>query len=102
MAYFGDHYWSDVDASASFQPQIEPAQPKWDAIAVVEEFWWSDNESSEGDDPLLIDNTQFWGDNYFVDIVNGQKVRNYFAAEMDKKARYAIPFIKNMKRLIGR
>ena len=100
VAYFGDHFWSDAHASATFQPQGTPAQPKWDGIAVLEEMWWIDNESSEGSDPLLIDNSRFWGDSFFFDTVNNQQVRNYFMAELDKVARYAVPFVKNIKRLI--
>ena len=67
---------------------------------MVEEMWWIDNESSEGKDPLLIDNSPNWGENFFIDTVNGQKVRNYFMAKVDKVARYAVPFVKNIRRFI--
>ena len=65
----------------------------------MEEMWQFENDSSEGKDPLLIDNSQYWGNNFFVDTVNGSDVRNYFIAEMDKVGRYAVPFLKNINRL---
>ena len=64
---------------------------------MIEDFWWFDNSSSMGKDPLLLDHSAYWGDNYFVDTINGQPVKNYFVAQVEKVARYAIPFVKNMQ-----
>lgn len=99
IAYFGDHFWSDVHAAGTFSPRDAP---KWDSIAVVEEFWRFDKQSSCGSDPRLLSNEMYWGDNYFLDQVPYQEapVKNYFVAEMEKVARYAVPFAKNIKQLI--
>jgi len=45
--------------------------------------------------PSLIDTRSFWGPNYFLD---GSK-RNYFVAEAESVARYAIPFVRNINLL---
>ena len=50
-----------------------------------------------GKDPLLLDHSAYWGDNYFVDTINGQPVKNYFVAQVENVARYAVPFDKNMQ-----
>ena len=112
IAYFGDHFWSDVQAGATFVPQgFTSEQKKWDAIAVIEELWRFDNESSMGKDPLLLDNSAFWGENFFIDNTVPQEeqssteamtsaVKNYFVAELEKVARYALPFVKNMEWLM--
>ena len=87
-----------MQASATFVPQgFATPQRKWDAIAVIEELWWFDNESSMGQNPLLLNNYAFWGENFFIDNFNGQPLKNYFVAELEKVARYALPFVKNMK-----
>ena len=65
-------------------------------------MWFIDNESSEGKDPHLIDLSEFWGSNYFFDTVDGQPVKNFFIHEVEKHARYAIPFVKNIMRLVSR
>ena len=49
---------------------------------------------------MLLENSANWGDNYFFDKVDGKDVKNYFVCEMEKVARYAVPFAKNIKRLI--
>lgn len=51
-----------------------------------------------GRDPDAVDPSQFWGDNYFLDRdpSTGKLLRNYFVAEVDKVARYALPFVKNI------
>ena len=75
-------------------------QPKWDAFAVIEDLWWTDKTSSEGKDPLLNDNSPFFGSDYLFDTVDGRRVKNYYVAEAEKVARYAVPFVKNISRLI--
>ena len=101
MAYVGDHFRNDVHFGGSFQPN---GGLKWDSIAVVEEMWRFDESSSEGRDPQLIDNSRYWGHNFFYDqqSVGGSEslVKNYFVGEIEKVARYAVPFAKNLKSLI--
>ena len=69
---------------------------------MIEDLYWHDKETSEGKDPHLLDLTNFWGSNYFFDTVNGQPVKNFFIAEVEKHARYALPFVKNITRLVSR
>ena len=101
VAYFGDHFWSDAYASSTFTPSgFSVEQPKWDGILVMEDLWWQDNESSEGKDPMLNDNSAFFSNNFFVNEVNGAQIKDYYVAELEKTARYAVPFVKNISRLI--
>lgn len=100
VCYFGDHFWSDCWASSTHQTPGQ--QHKWDSIAVCEEFYWLDQEPSEGMDPLLNDMEQFWGRNFFFDTAYGRQIKNYFVAEMESVSRYAVPMIKNINRLYRR
>jgi hypothetical protein len=70
-------------------------------------------------DPVLIpQNADAWGSSYFVDSKNAKYrnseqglfkelgegkefYKNYFVAEVDKIARYAIPFVKTIYYLMG-
>lgn len=64
-------------------------------------MWWSDRESSEGKDPYLIDTQAFWGDNFFVDVTsNGEQKKNYFVDHVAQVARYAVPFLHSISKLI--
>ena len=64
-------------------------------------MWWLDRESSEGKDPYLIDLSAYWGSNYFVDTTaNGEEKQNYFVKELTSVARYAVPFVHSIKKLI--
>ena len=99
MCYFGDHFWSDVHASATYK---QSDKPKWDSIAVIEELYWFDNQASEGKEAHLLSMDRFWGNNFFFDNHPSQTepIKNYFVAEVEKVARYAVPFVKNISRLI--
>ena len=60
VAFFGDQYITDVDASAS--------NPGWDGIAVVEELAWYDSRLLYGTDSRMIQNDTYWGkDTYFIE-----------------------------------
>ena len=72
----------------------------WDAIAVVEEMH---NEEkcpdkrklmTNGQDPRLVDTKSFWGENYFA---HDSGKRNFFVCHLEKSARYALPFMRNLK-----
>ncbi len=65
MCFFGDHYLSDVWASATCLSQNSV---KWDAIAVIEELAYFDKRLEMGHDPQAINTEAFWGPNYFIDI----------------------------------
>lgn len=103
VAYFGDHYWSDVLYGGSFLPPARDQQSttKWDSIAVMEELYYEHDPASrrvfypQSTSPSLIDTRPFWGPNYFLD---GSR-RNYFVAEAERVARYAIPFARTIQLL---
>ena len=99
VCYFGDHLWSDVYAASTHRSA--PDLPKWDSIAVIEDLHWHDKQMSEGEDAHMIDLTEFWGSNFFFDTIEGRPVKNYFIAEAEKHSRYALPFVKNLTRLVS-
>lgn len=99
VCYFGDHFWSDVHAASAHIPA--EGNPKWDAIAVIEELYWHDKWACEGKEAHLNDNSSIWGKNFFFDKVGNKQVKNYFVAEVEKVARYALPFLKNINRFIS-
>ena len=80
--------------------KLEGPQDEWDAIAVIEELYWQDKDSSEGSDAHLNDMGPYWGSDFFFDLVDGRPVKNYFVGEIEKVARYAVPFVKNIRRLV--
>ena len=50
---------------------------------------------------------QFWGDNFFITRREGtenaeqaEATLSYFVGEIEKHARYAVPFVKNLKCLM--
>lgn len=102
MCYFGDHLRGDAWAGGNFVPQgFAVPQPKWDSIAIIEDLWWYDRDSSEGKDPNLYDCSSFFGESYFSDTTaTGEVTRNFFISELEKSARYAMPFLKNINRLM--
>jgi hypothetical protein len=59
-----------------------------------------DNQFLYGSNPHLVpSNFKYWGHSYFVSGHDNK--RNYFLFEASKVARYAVPFIKNIDRLIS-
>ena len=97
MAYFGDHFWSDVYAATLCKP---PGEPQWQSIGVVEDLWFFDNAVSGGKDPKLAQVGAFWGLNYFSDTVDGRQVKHLFARDMERAARYAVPLLRNINMLM--
>lgn len=65
IAFFGDHYASDVYASATC---ASSDKVKWDAIAVIEELAVFDRRLEMGCDFERISTYEYWGPNYFFDI----------------------------------
>ena len=102
VAYLGDHYWSDVEASAKFKFKEGGVTTMWDGIAVIEELYYEQEPHQRqhllpvGNNPHLVDTRPYWGPSYFLE---GTK-RNYFVAEVEKVSRYAIPFVRNLKLLL--
>jgi hypothetical protein len=42
-----------------------------------------------------------WGDDWFFQKNSqGELKKNYFVAEVEKSARYAVPFVKNLKNML--
>lgn len=70
----------------------------WDSFAVIEEMLHYDESYAEGVDPKIIKYDKYWGAHYFFEhFDNGLIKRNYFIAELEKSARYALPLIKSIK-----
>lgn len=75
----------------------------------MEELAQLDSGYDEGFDPHLVPHSQvLWGTNYFMDdpqcdvqLEKGLPVKNFFVDEISKKARYAMPFVRNIKYLMG-
>ena len=115
VVYFGDHYWSDVHHAGNFNPYPEEkdAASKWDSIAVIEELQEHDKSLNDGKDPHLLKTERYWGPSYFTDEVQTAAgasswwsapaktvKRNFFVAEAEKTARYALPFVRNISHFI--
>ncbi len=71
----------------------------WHSFAIIEELMLFDPSYSEGVDPKLVRYDKYWGDNYFFELEDDGKIvkRNYFIANLEECARYALPLIKNIK-----
>ena len=111
VVYFGDHYWSDVHHGGNFNPfpGDSHSDSKWDSIAVIEEMQEYDTRLNDGKDPHLLKTERYWGPSYFFDDVlaynwSGHRDpalrRNFFVSEVEKTARYALPFVRNMSHFI--
>lgn len=59
VAFFGDQYISDVQASSM--------NKGWDSFAIVEELMFFDMSFADGVDPRLVRYDKYWGSNYFVE-----------------------------------
>jgi len=100
---------SDVAVGSTFQPQNNPDSTpnghKWDAIAIIEELSHFDKSLCEGSDPQLVDTRGHFGPNFFVkEVRHGAEtprtVKNFFVSEIEKTARYAMPFVRNLRLLL--
>ena len=116
FVYFGDHLVGDISATSDFnQRLIETNHPsRWHAIAVIEEMSFHDKSFENGVDAKLIPYDQnLWGKDYFVEVnveedMEGGSggaptvhvVKNFCIYEASKVARYALPFIKNIKHML--
>jgi hypothetical protein len=100
VGYFGDGYLSDIHATAQFNQKQQEQGNKavWDCFAVIEEFNQIDKKYELGHDAQLLPwAPERWGQSYFLHKNKDQEImRNYFVCELDKVARYALPFIKNI------
>ena len=103
VAFIGDHYLSDTHATHEFNiaQTKDGCKAQWDAITVIEEFHHEDSSYGEGVDARLIPhNKDIWGPSFFLEADKDNR-RNFFVAEVEKVARYAIPFVKNLKYLLN-
>jgi len=103
IAYFGDAYMTDIHATHQFSQKLKSHGNKasWEGIAVIEELSAEDRSFEEGVSARLVPhNEKIWGKSYFYDDFEGKVTRNFFVSEMDKVARYAVPFVKNIKYLL--
>ena len=82
-----------MQATAEFNRRLEDSSSKarWDAIAVVDEFRFLDEDFK---DDLIVHERRFWGDNFFGDKEGGQL--NFFVCEVSKHARYAVPSVRHL------
>lgn len=93
IAFFGDHYMSDVHAAAKSK-QVPGVS--WDAFAVIEELAQHDERLLQGQAKDWVDTRDKWGANYFLEQTALGLKRNYFVAEACKVARYALPYMRNI------
>lgn len=72
----------------------------------LQEFDYSLNDEK---DPYLLMTKRYWGPSYFTDEVTVSHWfsaptiatrRNFFVAEAEKTARYALPFVRNISHFI--
>lgn len=66
---------------------------QWDAIAVIEELALFDKSLEKVDADHVLTHS-YWGPNYFM---NEDGIKNYFISEVEKVARYALPFVYNIE-----
>jgi hypothetical protein len=102
VAYFGDDYALDIMEVKAINNQLQKEESKahWDTFLVCEEMGAEDNQFLYGANPRLVpSNLKYWGHSYFTSGIDHK--RNYFLFEASKVARYAVPFIKNIDRLIS-
>ena len=104
VVYFGDNYWSDVISAAKFNPYPEQSgrAPNWDGIAIIEEMHTFDQSLNDENNPNLLDTERYWGSYFTDDVPEGTdstrlvQKRNFFVAETEAYARYALPHIRNI------
>ena len=96
----GDQYTSDVT--------IPQTLPNWEGIALIEEMVFDDEYLTiERFNPLnyILDHhlpgySKYWGDNYFIQMVNSNPVRNFFVNEVQSRSRYALAAIKDIAHIM--
>ena len=48
-----------------------------------------------------VDTRALWGDSYFIECLNeNETLPNFFVSEVAKRAKYALPFMRNISRWI--
>ena len=76
---------------------------------MIEEMQEYDKTLNDGKDPYLLKTSRYWGPSYFLDEVavphlqGGQTTaikKNFFVAEVEKRARYALPFARNISHFV--
>ena len=96
---------ADVDKSGTLEAE--------ELVAVIEELQEHDKSLNDGKDPHLLKTERYWGPSYFTDEVPAAVgasswwstpaktvKRNFFVAEAEKTARYALPFVWNISHFI--
>jgi len=83
-------------------------KPDWHAFAIIEELAKENMDLCGQVDPHFVDNSFFWGPDYFVDEYYSEKeeetdesgpnkqVVNFFVNQVLQDSRYALAFIKNI------
>lgn len=97
MAFFGDHYNTDVNASAMAKTTL--AQ-KWHSFAVIEELAQVDPRLRENLPADHIDTSRLWGPSYFYEEQEGQRVKSLLVGEVCRVARYAVPYMRSISLLM--
>ena len=87
---------SDVHASALGKTD----QATWEAFAVIEELANYDRRLWQGSEPDNVMTLNYWGPDYFFELVNGKRMKNFFVTEAAQVSRYAIPFMKSITLLM--
>ena len=75
----------------------------------MEEMQEYDKSLNDGKDPFLLKTERYWGPSYFFDEIPVYNMagyqtpvlrKNFFVSEAEKKARYALPFVRNISHFI--
>ena len=105
VASFGDQVVTDIQDTYEFNNSLikDNMKSRWDAIAVIEEFSQVDKAFEKGRKARLVPHAEmFWGSQYFYDreYESNNLLRNYWIKKTEMAARYAIPFLKNIDRML--
>jgi hypothetical protein len=112
IAYFGDEYLADIIATQELNEKLKKQGSGviWDPICVMEELTHHSKKLSS--QALLIPhNKDLWGKTYFYSESYAIKFfkfgssgvkTNFFVSEMAKSARYAIPSVGYLTKLISK
>jgi len=69
--------------------------------SVIEEFCHLDDSYCYGVDPQLVPHSQnLWGNSYFFDTFNSNKIKNHYISAIADISRYAVAFVKNIDLLM--
>jgi hypothetical protein len=116
VAHFGSNPHTEIRATYEFDKQLQNSnnQARWHSIAVIEQLSFLHKDLEWGmDGQMQPHNTKLWGSGFLLEDQDpfykafyansvkygydqDSKIRNFFMCEIEKHARYIVPFIKNI------